>query len=823
MILQKNQLERMIVEAKRDIGDILSKFQRSNKEISDFHLATAYLIYQAFNQERNLFIGMDVKEFTSETYLPAICILVYELLQKNFEEYSPSFDYLSDNMILIDKGKSYTIGQENGKYYLNSYKGHGNRSKAFVRDPIRTLKTHFIGHKTYYSERICHKALDEYKEFFQTVFDTKDYPPSLFKYKAVVVCNKKDFQHELKRYGLEQCFSYTSLIRDKENISYCRSLPLYEPMIYFSSNYEDAFDYIENNIEGSKIDYVFLFGNTRVIQIKNRVKVDYRKGKFQRFCLIGNEPIKDKDIIIWNWTTEEEAFLNGKHTISFHYLPLKSNIIMEDAIDRFNCEMKAFYDEDDELWQQVKPFMKCFWSILSDRLYQSESFDKIESKVRDQVEKNLNSSLYDDLSIYKEQVENIIAVLSTIYNAKLLDTAYLEQAAENREFFSAIVVPNDEIDIWKENIVTYPLDNIHVITNRDFRKEIKNMSGGSNYLFTFPMYDQDIDIVKRNATRTPITISFLLYESEIVCLKRRVKYHQRNQEINASKNMEILPNNDFYNSIKKTSSDLISRLDENFDKEFYGLDDSRDYDMAIYKVEVKDYEKNIKIVSCPSRIIRIEDGEKYLVSIEDLKENDRIIIYHNKSRDVLYKILADTSEKYANIEHNSSLWRYRLKEYLEDDASGEQWKDVRYNPDKLKKISSIINVPHQYILDSWLTKGAVKFPNKKSLLSLLDILIDEGYLKKTEKDELLKSRRFYLSVMISLGHNLSGEVQRILVEHNKEDDFSQHIATNVVNNKSQYPLLSDFDASEIFKIIIENIVGYTFIKISDKEAIDEEI
>jgi hypothetical protein len=87
-------------------------------------------------------------------------------------------------------------------------------------------------------------------------------------------------------------------------------------------------------------------------------------------------------------------------------------------------------------------------------------------------------------------------------------------------------------------------------------------------------------------------------------------------------------------------------------------------------------------------------------------------------------------------------------------------------------------------------------------------------------ENIRSARSFFTGVMISLGQNLSSEVQSIILEH--EGSLEEYVTRIVCENSNEYPVLSRFDVAAIVSIVRHNYEKCTFIKLGEKVDDNDE-
>lgn len=790
---------------------------------TNYSLVNTYLIHRCQMERKNSYLGLNSVYALSNHYLPVVFKMMVDLMKLNIREYNPSLESVDASQILIHDGVCKRLVQEKGGgVLLKSHVKQGFRYRH-VHDPDRDdiLRTHFIADGQYYSDRKRHKSLGEYHAFAQEMFGIDRCPPSFFSHKAVVVCTVKTIIEQLARHGLQHSFPFAIISRETEEYRN-ESLPL-EPMILFSSNYDAVREYLKSS-PGRGIDFLLVLGDSQISRNLSNIKLDHCQGLFGSYHLIGNNPIqRDNKMLIWNWTAKEEGLLLGRHCVSLRYHRIPVHERLADALGQYERLIRELRDEFGGIWF-LRAINHVFRGILADKLNLERDFESAYGKrIRDDSGSGL-LSCYLDTGDIEGVVEEVIPVLRNVFLEKLDGSDFLELISDNYDHIPCLVVPRRLVGIWRKTLENREMGETGVISFSEMIKGINKGANAGSFIFPYPIHYRHYEMLSRLSPGNPVEINLHLFEPELALVRSVVQKHETESRlIGGYKDERIYPQIDFGENLfphREHTGDLLSRLEENIgladEEDEYEFINEEDYSSIRILARTMDMEE--VELNCHSRIIRLNEETRQLVPVTELTSGDKILYYKNQNRDLLYGIIAMESRSFVNVENDSVLWKTKLREYVgyrEYDEFGSDSPDLTlhhtFDEDSLSSLAALLNGKPQYILDNWIKNtDRVKFPKKKTMNTLLNHLLGGGLITESEKKGILQSRALYNSVMISLGQNLSGEIQSILL-NTTDSTMQNYIIDNVSNHVDEYPILSRFEADVIEFIIRANTEAYEFV------------
>ena len=730
------------------------------------------------------------------------------------------------DQILIQKGVCKRLVEENGRYLLKSPMKQGFRLSP-VRDEEEVLKTHFITDAEYHSDRPVHKSLDEYDALAREIFSLDRCPPSFFSHKAIVVGTIKTIFEQLRKHGLQHAFPHAVISRERDEY-HGESLPI-EPMLLFSSSYESVREYLRNS-SVNHIDRLVVLGDSEISRHLSKIKYDHYQGLFGSFHLIGSTPLqRDDNMLIWNWTAAEERILLDRWSVALRWHRLPVSDTFRDALKQFGILIRELGDEFGGVWM-FRPLYQRLRDILADKLNLDSDFDSgWAQRIMDEFSTGY-SSQYLDPGDAEAILAEALPLLKIVFEEKLEGPDFLDKLVSSHGFSLRLVVHWSMVVHWEAALAEKQLDGSEVISFGEMVRRLNHGSHASEYILPCPINERHHELLSRISLQHPVVVHCHLYEPELAQVKAIAARYEVEAKLNGGfKDGRIHPVTDFglaEPAEREQTEDLLARLEENlgYGGESDAWETIGDQEAASAKILVKDVNQDQRQLHCHLRVIRQEGETRQLVSVAELEPGDTILYYNNRNSDLLYDIIARESVSFRNVERDSLLWKNRLREYVGylEAGSGETGTallpmHLSHDEDALASLALLLDARPQYMLENWIKNlDRVRFPKKRVLDKLLNHLESNGLLSGSEKKGILQSRALFNSVMISLGQNLSGEVQSILLNATDEA-LPDYIRTAVANRSGEYPILSRYEADVAHSIVRANVEPYEFVSIVSGE------
>lgn len=657
------------------------------------------------------------------------------------------------------------------------------------------------------------KNLNDFQTFYNAITSSDVQAPSFFPKKILVVCNKKSFKNEVRRLGFESKIPYGEIV-NSDNLS-LRFSHLIDTPIIIASDYHIAKQFVDENPH-YEYKYLIVSGGNEISKIKALVKNDCNRNKFENCIIFGSfSLIKDNTFILWHWNRHEEAFLSGEKLLRFH----ASDVLDSDAMTPIQCHLdntiRNWIDEGN-IYPHIKHVFRFILKSLGNKLNNNEDVDENLNQCYDNMLNDLAFENYDE-SDCEEHLKSIISDLRQLHDAKLPKNDILQYMVNNMKDIENIVVPNGEKKAW-DNILNHAQVQLAtIIEEKEFQKRIKKKEAFGKYLVTYVPRSGKLRKTINSIQSREVSIKHLLYAPEDVVLRKRIRFITNMERRSESpkdgkllkKYSEVTVNNDIFDSLRPS----IDRF-EQFNMYDYYIDVSNQSIAYEYMViEVKDADGNIeeKKISKKVLIRQDQDSEVEIASVDELEEGQLVYLYENNSKIYLYDILSRESKTFIEIEEYAKMWKYRLAHYLKDD----------FNSEKLITLSNVIGIDNpQYIERHWLHDNAsIKFPQTNIFRKLISFLKLNDLINDEEEQKLMRLKKVYAGAMISLGSNLSSEIQKIFREG--DGDTIGYIRKHVLKNDSEFKVLSKFDDNTIFLLVLYNMKVWTFVRVVREEEDDE--
>lgn len=282
-------------------------------------------------------------------------------------------------------------------------------------------------------------------------------------------------------------------------------------------------------------------------------------------------------------------------------------------------------------------------------------------------------------------------------------------------------------------------------------------------------------------------ISLVLYEPEKLMYDLYVKKYQRELEVELASpfreklsgiKYETTKQSQDTRSIALTIQSIIGRtndIDDIEETEFESLKENPEFiDDLVYEYII-DYEEDLEPDKLDSNELVFDQFNK-LVKIGKIRKGDRIRVYDERLNHNLYDIAAQEDEEtFQLIEKYSYLWKNPLINYYKS------------NYITFQELFEYLKGLGLTIKDSTLRnyiEGKTMFPMRRAdLNAILKLTKDQKLAEGMTR--LLKYKRIYHSIMISLGKNLRGEICNYLqtkkIGNILRKDFTSETLNNFIN------------------------------------------
>ncbi|RAV28518.1 DrmE family protein [Sinomicrobium soli] len=737
-------------------GYLNKEYHLDKFNFSEFELINFFLLDTAIGKEKSLLLKTTDKSLKHEIYLPTFISIAISLFFKN---YCDDITAYKNGDILQKNRKRYEYVRKNpdGTHYLKNSEGH------YPSVSTKSLKK-YTKTNAHLSNRIVRTNLNHYKNFFNQVFPNIGHQlPSEFKYKAVIILDKKQFLNELKNHTIEDINLLKAIPFqwvNKNGRFETSQIPV-DPMIYLAPDYETAKDYIIDDKTDVEIETVVLMGKNKYQEeALIKLKRDLRNEKVPFSILVGTEDIEDENnhFLKWKWTTTEIASLKETEEAEISTI----EVINDDFIN----EIASF-----------KNFLK---EIENDKSVGLPSFTGIKKLLYSLVLPDTNGRQNNQIEYIKYILDKkyIEIIKQEFFNQNLDPTETLQtfshrkeelfNSFENRKLeslhnalFDYIIVPDRFEDVWKDET------NFKVIGFKNFKKGIVKPKLKKNFLLLSPfVYGLPPDELLSILRNTFHKFTILAYPEEIEAIETlNQRFEQEVASELGTRVREHLCGIKYPIEEPKAEPENIAELIGRISEKDRSQVSNYTYEAAEsvnYKIEYYDGES--VVFEGTKTVLTENNGHKKRIRICNLVVGDDIRVYANPSKEILFDTASQQDEngRLTEIDKHVKLWKQCLSDHFKN--KGFSYTEERLLND-LKKEGLSIN--STATLKNWLNlESPVKFPQRKEDLLAIGRCVKNPVLNQ-HIGSVIRSKETYNGLMIALGRDLSDEVMDFILEGNK--------------------------------------------------------
>jgi len=816
--MNESQLDALNKKATKSLNQRMFNYvERVSHPFSKFQICNAYLVKRSISQGVPLFISGVHKDLMQSLIVPTSLVLLDKVLS-----YEAHIDQLSkiDDYMVINDGRMKLIQYDSyhGRYVL-CYTDKRGKHLTPVHDIERLVAENIVINKKYYSAYASHEDRYEgYIKFFQHSYKCAWYPPFEHYTKALIVCPKKSVIEEMSYYKVNKLIPYafiSSVESDEEGAS-LRT----DPALYFSSDYDAAVRFIEDNCTRLNISYLVVMHDAKVKNNIVNIRQDLAQKRFDNLVALSYEEIKRPDgSLHWRWSSHDINILTGNSFVKVYSVSCLVNQEFDAACARVYTQLKRLSEEYYGT-SSLKPMFIIYirWLRYKKGTYQDRSLE-LKRAIDDTMGLLLREG-YDegevlvDLKILNDAFIELSLLMFSI-------DEYLEMVKEVSIELS-LVVPHCDTKEWQDSIEVKGLDRITIIPDSLFPKVLSKIEEPKEFHFSFIPPYKVLEQLLSLPLQAQADIVFNVTKAEIDLLNGYL--HRIRKQ--SSDSWEYVPEwcpTDNHDSPKDipihgdSPHSLSQLIDSSFidiednNLKFYG--DSLSPHVALHALDEHGIEHCLQL-TVTTNVIRISGEVKQFCQVSDLELGDAFLLYSNPSKEHLYEILTSESVEFQRIEAMSNLWKIKLREYIETPRLDKLSYDSNWIIN-LIALANELGINHEYIEKSWLGDGlVVKYPQKRYLQKLVDLLAEKGSITREEKHDILAASRAFSSIMIKLGHNLSAEIHRIIA-CTTDENIAQYISNEVFNRDENYLCLSQFDEKAILALVKRNTPKYTIIRIEE--------
>lgn len=733
--------------------------------LSDFQAINFYLMDKAINKEENLFIESFDKELPALSQFPAVLSVAISLFFKNF----------CDNHTIYKKGDVLQYNKMRFEIKLvkeDSYIVFGGKKGQEYK---KTVKYSQIGKykivNAGFTGRRVKVGFGAYEKFYDLIFNESKNLPSQFKYKSAIIMSKKEFDEELRiqKYidiDVKKAIPMRWIARS--GAESWNHIPV-EPMIYCVPDYDTLQTYVlDKNID---IETLVVIGKNKYKDdISTKIRLALRNEDIPNCIILGSEGFNDEQnqFLKWKWTFPEFEYLEDKAPGEIKVINIE-DVVFQEKIDVLMTYLSALEKENSMSLLNVKRLRRFLYALVLAKPNDSRNLSQvgfvqhlIKKVASETIEQEFYDLELDDTAVQEQLRLHIDAIFVNFNNNKF---KYLQQL----NFVDYLIVPKRLVENWREE---FKIKHNKICSIKEF-KLLQNSLKGSAKVYVLSLYNNGkyYDEVLDFAINSPHRFLFLSYPEEAKVIKTYLdKYDNSLITEYQSKDRKKLTALDFKVKLKEV---IENKSLEDIMDGFYTRNDRSEqtYDYESHKQV--NYRINFQgstesLVYDGSKTVLIKKNGKWIKSkTYNVLPGDTVRVYNNLSKERLFSIASqeDSNGRFQEVEKMSRLWKESLSIYFSNRIEKDRHYDKQRLLSSLKaKGSKITNV---VTISKWLNKeDKERFPHSDNELRAMNMLFEDETLNKSFV-ELLKVKRFYRGLMISLGRDLSDDVMDYIVSDGK--------------------------------------------------------
>lgn len=752
------EIEKYVLElSEKANGFLKAEYNIDSFNISHFQSINFYLIDKALNTNKNLFIESFGKELPSISQFPTLLAAAISLFFKNYCDDRTT--YKVGEILQKDGVRFEIIGVKDDGYKLRT-NFKGGYSTEVSKKGIKK----YIVTNADLSNRRVKTRFDDYKKLFNLVFET-DYVPSKFSYKSAIILEKKEFDDEIKN----QTYTDIDILKaipirwiSKNGTESWNHIPI-EPMILCVPDFETLEEYVLE--KGIKIESLIVIGKNKYKDNDlTKIKRYLREGDIPNCVILGNEGFEDNNsqFLKWKWTYEEFALLEDLS------LGRIESIQVQDS--KFELAINSFIDFLDSLettysinLNNIKTLRKFLYPLVLSKESNSRNtnqLDYVHHLMHKVSRECIIENLYNQNIDPGQEITNVELLIDEIFSNFKNDKFRLLDSVD----FDIIIVPEPLLPNWKNEFKS----KSKLLSLKEFFKIQANFTTTKQVLVLslFGNGMQPIDVV-RNFLNTKHNYKFLCYqeESEILEILKNRYFNEIISEYTSSDREKITGLKYEITPIEIKVSDLIENLHDK------SLKDGKEYhydetEQVNYVIEFEGVYESI-ICDGPKTVLIYQDNKWNKTQVSNLMPGDRVRIYNNHNKDVLFEVAVqqDTKGRFNKVDSDSKIWKEALIKYFNQKTHSNPF----YTETDLLKVlqKSGLTISNPMTIKKWLTKDdKERFPNSANNLIAIKSTLNDPILNDNF-ESIKRSKRFYRGIMISLGRDLSDDVMDYIVSGGK--------------------------------------------------------
>jgi hypothetical protein len=691
--------------------------------------------------------------------LNVLLTVAIALFQKNYCDYDPVFN-IGDIVQNVDPERVHnkTIVEIDDSKVALEYNAKGGSVKQWVDKQFINEK--FIVTSANLGKRLSKNRILDYKNFFIKIFGELNPLPSKFKYKAVLIGEKsavKEIFHE----NIDIYKTIPMIWVTKNGKEEPSTLPM-DPMIYYAGNYSEFKKYMGKN-EDVSFETVILIGKNKYDENQfNTLSKDLFCGTIPSAIIIGDTPIKNNEneeirFLEWHWTFPEHSILEKTPVTEIKYIKIDNKDFDSAVNDHVqfleNIELNYFMDLKD-----IKTLHTQLYKIVLPK-EGSRIINEIES-LKNFIIKIATEKVSDELAnrdinpkeITKTITNNIEHIFSNFKNLKLYELQQIED-------YDYIVVPDSIISSWAIESEK-PQKIISFLQRRNIRncswEEKSNSDEKKTFVFlSINGYRKCSHTEMFSRIKNTIhNYIFLSYDDESKIIDNLVIREDNNvvDELMAQ-DRQKLTNIKYVVEKKEENVEIYEKISDLFENN--NINPIYDYEhfSTNYKLTFKD--KYEDIFEGGKAVLLRHNNSWIKQKISQLMPGDTVRIYQNTDKNKLFDVFLseDRSGIYSEIDKSSKIWKNALVNYLKSNNINEltllMWgKGCDISDLTIRKWCDLSDKD--------------KFPMRDESIKIILEITKDQELEKNFKT-VLKCKKKYRGIMISIGRDLSDEISDYII------------------------------------------------------------
>ncbi|NLW18246.1 MAG: hypothetical protein GXY81_00935 [Candidatus Cloacimonetes bacterium] len=819
--MSEAQLDKLVRYARKKLNTTMFRYvENRSHRFNGFQVCNAYLAARSIAEQKSLFITATHKGVIDSLIVPICLVLLDRILINDMATIDRN--KLNEYMIFSDgRMKNIIYDAGTGEFTL-CYKDKRGKHFTPIKNLSEFLAQNILINKKYYVDRAF--SVDPYQDYiklYQSSLDTKEYPPFGHAKKAIIVCPKNSAIEQISRYKLSKVFPYAFISASGSETQVSIKA---DPAIYFCPDYINAISFLMQADENVDFPYMVVLQEANVRNNIVNIRQDLDQGLFENLVVVCKSGLNQEDgALQWQWEAEDVTYLSGKHLANIVPHPLSENLKFDEACENVSDMVNNLTKKYDDN-HVFKPILYLYLRMLRDKYSAAADLEEeIDTAINDArklliIEDNDETEVERDLSDLKK-------ALLTLAGQIDVKDCYLESDFIEESTMIRLVVPRWTMEAWQQTIENKEKDNIELIPDNQFPKVLDLVQTEQDFWFSFVPPYNSLSSLLAHPLNARVNLNFAVSNAEIKILNSYIE-----KIMDTTKNRRYIPGwfptqpatkskrNPSYIDTSQLISQLMYRA--YFEVDYVSMRFDGDSDVVQYRLTVRDEEGDEQVLRLAGTtgVIKIIQGNKQDCQVAELKPEDDFLKYSNPSSEALYKILSTESDEFMIIENHSKLWKDKLREYVGWIEEDVDWDFIM--TERITYLSKLLDISAGHILNNWLSYGAsVRFPKRGSLMKLLDIFETEGLVTGEQRRDIMVACMSFTSLMITLGHNLSAEIHRIIYD-TKDETLHDYISREVFNREKNYPFLSKLSLKSISAIVNRNTPIY-HLKTIEEEIPDE--